>query len=53
MIDNDIEQHNNTGKFLSDEGCKQYLGSVKEEIKDVMSTLPIWKNHEDKWYSAL
>ena len=53
MIDTPILQQNTTGKLLSEEGCKQYLGSVKEEIKEATSSLPIWKNHEDEWYSEL
>jgi hypothetical protein len=47
MINNQIPQQNNTGKVLGDDGCKQYLSSVKEEIKDTTSNLPVWKNHED------
>lgn len=53
IINNPIPQQNNTGKVLGDDGCKQYLSSVKEEIKDTTSNLPVWKNHEDVWYTAL
>lgn len=53
MINTPILQQNNTGKVLSEDGCKQYLGSVKEEIKEQTSSLPIWRNHEDEWYSEL
>jgi hypothetical protein len=53
MIDTLIPQQNSTGKVLGDNGCKQYLSSVKEEIKDQTSSLPIWINHEEVWYTAL
>jgi hypothetical protein len=53
MIDTPIPQQNSTGKVLSDNGCKQYLSSVKEEIKDQTSSWPIWINHEEVWYTAL
>jgi len=51
MIDTPIKQQNNTGKLLGDDGCKQYLSGVKEEIKKVTPTLPIWIDPE--WYSDL
>jgi hypothetical protein len=53
MIDNPVPQQNSTGKVLGDDGCKQYLSSVKEEIKDQTSSLPIWINHEEVWYTEL
>lgn len=31
----------------------QYLGQIKEEIKDRFGSLPIWDDHEKRWYSQL
>jgi hypothetical protein len=53
MASNPILQQNGTGKVLGDDGCKQYLGQVKETIKDQTSQLPVWNKHEELWYSRL
>jgi hypothetical protein len=53
MASNPIPQQNSTGKILGKDGCKQYLGQVKEMIKDQTSHLQVWNRHEELWYSTL
>jgi hypothetical protein len=49
MASNPIPQQNSAGKILGKDGCKQYLGQVKEMIKDQMSHLQVWNRHEELW----
>ena len=51
MASNPIPQQNSTGKILGEDGCKQYLGQVKETIKDQMSHLQVWNRHEELFHS--
>ena len=44
MATTPILQQNSTGKVLGEDGCKQYLGSVKEVIKDNTSHYLYGKN---------
>jgi hypothetical protein len=53
MASNPIPQQNSTGKILGKDGCKQYLGQVKEMIKDQPSHLQVWNRHEELWYFTL
>jgi hypothetical protein len=47
MASNPIPQQISTGKILGKDGCKQYLGQVKEMIKDQTSHLQVWNRHEE------
>jgi hypothetical protein len=53
MASKPIPQQNSTGKILGKVSCKQYLGQVKEMIKDQMSHLQVWNRYEELWYSTL
>jgi hypothetical protein len=53
MASNPIPQQNSTGKFLGKDGCKQYLGQVREMIKNQTSHLQVWNRNEELWYSTL
>ncbi len=48
-----LKKKSNPNESITSDSVVQYLGSVKEMMKDQTSKLSIWDNYEEEWYTML